>query len=262
MIQNIPYKFNPFPVYKAASQPVTYNSLTFIGKDSTNAVQLNAVNTPVAITLQYSKNGGTWTNYTIGSVIELSSNQTVAFSGANDHFSNPQSFYQFAMTGTIEAHGNIQSLLNFSDSCTNWCYGNMFFGCTSLITPPQLPATTLADGCYASMFWGCSNLSTAPSLPVTTLASDCYSGMFGECTSLTDAPELPATTLVNNCYFFMFYQCSSLTGISVSFTDWNQATELWLFNVSSTGTFTCPSNLDTTIRDISHVPANWTVINT
>lgn len=30
------------------------------------------------------------------------------------------------MTGSIEASGNIQSLINFSDSVTDFCYSYMF----------------------------------------------------------------------------------------------------------------------------------------
>lgn len=91
------------------------------------------------------------------------------------------------------------------------CYYDMFNGCTSLTTAPELPATTLAIECYQGMFCACTKLITAPELPATTLAEDCYSGMFSRCTSLTTAPELPATTLVNYCYESMFQDCTSLT---------------------------------------------------
>ena len=40
------------------------------------------------------------------------------------------------MTGTIEANGNIQSIMNYSNSCTSNCYANLFSGCTSLIDAP------------------------------------------------------------------------------------------------------------------------------
>ena len=91
------------------------------------------------------------------------------------------------------------------------CYQEMFSGCTSLTTTPKLPATTLADWCYRSMFYGCISLTIAPELPATTLASSCYSSMFQGCTSLITAPQLPATTLTNGCYNGMFAVCTSLT---------------------------------------------------
>ena len=87
----------------------------------------------------------------------------------------------------------------------------MFNGCTSLVTAPTLPATTLATYCYQDMLRGCISLTMAPVLPATTLVSGCYQGMFNSCTSLTKAPALPAETLANNCYYYMFYNCTSLT---------------------------------------------------
>ena len=93
-------------------------------------------------------------------------------------------------------------------------YGNyyaMFQDCTSLITAPTFPATTLVEFCYASMFKGCISLSATPTLPATTLAEKCYEAMFDGCTSLTTTTELPATTLAYGCYYCMFQNCSALS---------------------------------------------------
>ena len=103
------------------------------------------------------------------------------------------------------------SNLILPSTLTEYCYDQMFQGCTSLITAPELPATTLKKCCYYQMFKGCTSLKTAPELPATTLTTECYSRMFQDCTSLTTAPELPATTLANFCYYQMFYGCTSLT---------------------------------------------------
>ena len=54
----------------------------------------------------------------------------------------------------------------------------MFYGCSTLINPPQLPALSLTPSCYQSMFYGCSSLLDTPNLPATNLADDCYSYMF------------------------------------------------------------------------------------
>ena len=92
------------------------------------------------------------------------------------------------------------------------CYSNMFSGCTSLTTIPDLPATTLTSYCYSYMFSGCTSLTTIPSnlLPATTLAEFCYSNMFYGCTLLTTIPNLPATTFVDGCYEYMFSGCTSV----------------------------------------------------
>ena len=91
-----------------------------------------------------------------------------------------------------------------------YCYEEMFNGCTSLTTAPSLPATTLGVSCYQSMFKGCTSLTTAPSLPATTLENYCYQMMFNGCSSLTTAPSLPALVLTSQCYDAMFSRCSSL----------------------------------------------------
>lgn len=91
------------------------------------------------------------------------------------------------------------------------CYEQMFYGCTALTSAPTLLATTLANYCCQQMFYGCSSLVNIPStLPATTLASGCYSFMFGECTSLMNVPILPSTNLAYHCYDGMFYHCTSL----------------------------------------------------
>lgn len=97
---------------------------------------------------------------------------------------------------------------------TNYCYCNMFQGCTSLTTAPKLPATTLAESCYREMFSGCTSLTIVPVLPATTLAKHCYSNMFSGCTALTTTPVLSATILAKHCYSNMFYGCTSLTTVS------------------------------------------------
>jgi len=54
---------------------------------------------------------------------------------------------------------------------SDYCYNQMFYGCTSLTQLPLLPATTLAQYCYSNMFYGCSNikLSTTQTAPYLTL---------------------------------------------------------------------------------------------
>ena len=190
-----------------------FTPLTFTGKSATNAIKLTQVNSPDAITLKYSKNGGEWTDYTINNIISLANGDTVAFSGANDHFSkNDSNSYYFQMTGSIEADGNVQSLVNFSDTCSGSCFIYLFNYCTSLVKAPALPATTLGDNCYKLMFQNCSNLTAAPQiLPATTLASYCYKSMFEGCSKISSAPALPATTLAPYCYQGMFNGCSSLS---------------------------------------------------
>ena len=161
-----------------------------------------------SVSLECSPDGNTWSPFEVGTTTVTLANigdkvYVRATSAGNTGFSGGwMGWNHFVMTGKIAASGNVDTLLDQNGNATlaSYCYNNIFNGCTSLTTAPELPATTLADGCYANMFQGCSSLTTAPALPATTLAESCYSNMFRGCSSLTTAPALPATTLANNCY--------------------------------------------------------------
>lgn len=158
--------------------------------------------------------------------------------------------------------------------------GRLFHNSTNLINAKNLilPATTLTTRCYSypsyklqdyigGMFYGCSSLVSAPELPATTLAQRCYESMFYGCSSLISAPELPATTLTNNCYKEMFYGCSSLeyvkclslSDMSASSGGSNLYVSNWLRNVSASGTFAKASGNTTWLTGNSGIPSGWTV---
>ena len=139
-----------------------------------------------------------------------------------------------------------------------------------------LPATTLTNYCYSNMFNGCSKLTTAPALPATTLANNCYSYMFHGCISLTTAPALPATTLANNCYNRMFYECKNLRSVTCLATSGiidNNSTLFWLSGTATSGTRTFYKNKDARVsgdasgsgdtwpRSDNGIPSGWTVVN-
>ena len=142
------------------------------------------------------------------------------------------------------------------------CYSSMFYRCASLTTAPELPATTLTLSCYASMFRYCTSLTTAPELPATELANLCYSNMFYGCSNLTTAPELPATTLVNRCYDSMFHDCTSLNYIKCLATDISayECTKFWVYGISNqSGTFIKNANMTSWTRGNDGIPNGWTV---
>jgi hypothetical protein len=49
----------------------------------------------------------------------------------------------------------------------------MFYGCTSLTSAPELPATTLASSCYYYMFCGCKSLNYIKMLATDISADNC-----------------------------------------------------------------------------------------
>lgn len=96
------------------------------------------------------------------------------------------------------------------------CYYQMFYECTSLTRAPKISATILNESSCAYMFYGCSSLVEVPDLSITQVVLQSCMWMFQNCTSLVKAPALPATTLflpnnAGSCYMGMFLGCTSLT---------------------------------------------------
>ena len=176
----------------------------------------------------------------------------------------------FKINKLCDLTGNCNSLLfgddaksNTSLSGKNFAFAQLFYQCTTIknVSSNFLPATTLANYCYQNIFNGCSSLSTAPKLPATTLTNYCYKGVFQNCTSLTTAPELLATTLVTYCYYEMFYGCSKLNHIKALFTTTPSSsyTNNWVSGVASSGTFVKNADATWDVTGSSGIPSGWTV---
>ena len=199
--------------------------LTFRATQDGSTVKLTKYGSPTGSFQTSTDGGNTWSDYTLDTAIALNTGDEVSFrakanrtsaQGVNDYF-------QFVMTGKIEAWHNVMSLYRTNDFTTydtvvDYAFSRLFENCTSLTKAPVLPATTLANSCYSRMFKGCTSLTKAPALPATDFVIDfiidttsCYDRMFWGCTSLTEAPELPATRLSISCYYSMFEGCTSLT---------------------------------------------------
>ena len=199
-------------------------------------------------TLEYSTDTSTWSTWdgttSLSSAISESDNVLYLRGIGNTkfgYFDEQEGPIPWTISGTdVRCDGNIETLLDYATVeagqhpvMAEACFGGLFLGCTALITPPELPATTLTVGCYFFMFQGCTSLTQAPALPATTLTVSCYSSMFKGCTSLTQAPALPATTLVGSCYDNMFYGC---TKIKLSSTQTEEYTQEYRIPTTGTGT--------------------------
>ena len=191
--------------------PKPYLCFTSTGDSTVAMTQNGTPNASANKVIQYKINNGQWQTWDLSAVSLVDGDKMYLKSDDEIPISEYYDVYKrFVMTGSIAASGNIMSLLNFSDTLTNYAFYYLFQGCTSLTTTPELPATTLAQYCYSSMFYDCTSLTQTPELPATILKWYCYSSMFFDCTSLITAPELPAITLNTACYKSMFYGCTSL----------------------------------------------------
>ena len=189
------------------------NYLTFTTEGNTT-ISLTSFgqSTPV---LYYSTDATNWALWDY-SELPISKNAPLYLCGDNpDGFNKDINNYRYFNTSgdPFSVSGDIMSLINNQESVSvipqEGCFRGLFLG-TNIVSPPSLPATTLAYGCYYQMFYACPNLATAPELPATTMAEGCYWEMFRNCTSLTTPPTLPATSMEGGCYRDMFYGCSSL----------------------------------------------------
>ena len=194
-------------------------------------------------TLQYSVNKSDWFTWdgTSISSANLAGKQVLCLRGSGNTQISKSIPTRWILVGSnISCEGNIETLLDYNTvsdgnhpTMAASCFTYMFYNCTSLITPPSLPATTLAQSCYNNMFYNCKSLTTAPALPATTLANSCYKSMFRGCTSLTTLPSLPATILTTSCYEMMFSDC---TLIKLSTTQTGEYQTAYRIPSSGTGT--------------------------
>ena len=271
--------------------PSKSNELTLTATADNSSVKLTKSGT---VDNTYEVNTGSgWTAYEFDTVVPLNTGESCKWRCTNHptSFMDFSRYVKFVMTGSIEASGEVYSMLssNLSDVTTlngyDYAFVQLFEDCTALIKAPKLPATTLAGNCYNSMFNGCTGLRQSPALPATTLATSCYNSMFRDCNSLTSAPQLPATTLTpwcynhmfwgcyeltqapalpatalaENCYSQMFVRCSRIKEVRISATSTaTDALKEWLNGVASTGDFYCDPNATIFPTGASGCPTGWT----
>lgn len=116
--------------------------------------------------------------------------------------------YMFAQSGLLESPELPASAV------PEYCYVDMFSGCTNLKTVKPIHAKVLYEGACNQMFLGCSALEEIEQdefyFETTSGTNACF-GMFQECTSLKAAPEMPfATDIDEGAFGQMYYKCSSL----------------------------------------------------
>lgn len=198
------------------------------------------------LTIQYRKNGGTWTNLTAstaGTSFNTNIGDVIEFKGDNAKYGSlPLSYTTFSgSTAKFEAYGNIMSLIDSTGYRT---------------------ATTVSEQYCFNRLFSDTNITNAEHLmmPATSVAMHSYTSMFQNCTLLTKAPILPATTLTNSCYNEMFNGCSVLSWVKCLATD-NSAyncTYNWLSSVAATGTFVKSAGVSWSSGN-SGIPSGWSV---
>ena len=165
--------------------------LCFTAEQANSKIALFENWSPTSVSLETSTNWTTWSNYTSGTYITLTNiGDKLYWRNKSETVTNfsiwSSAYYQFSISGSIGASGDINFLLckNSTDTIPNtYCFYGLFTA-TALTTIPKLLATTLKSSCYRNMFQNCSSLTELPKLPATTLATYCYYQMFSWCSKI------------------------------------------------------------------------------
>ena len=195
------------------------------------------------------------------------------------HISNNMMSALFKESDIVDASNLIIPKYPFCD----YCYTEMFSGCTDLVLPPMIKhinTTTEHSGTgykyvFCNMFKGCTSLSANSKLPSFKNSRWDYavSGMFQNCTSLKSKVILDIGTDYNIMKNFslgsgMFSGCTDLSVItincSLSQSQRNYINNYleWLFSgLSGSGTLYCTDSQTTAVLNTSTIslPQDWTV---
>lgn len=196
--------------------------------------------------------------------------------GTNTRLSTyPVHRHSFVGTGSFTLSGHLSSLLDKNapmDTVTaSNAFCSLFWNCWSLkdVTEAILPKS-IGEGVFRGLFRQ-TGITT-----FTLPAGMSFSGinycteMFYGCTSMQsvilNSPVGPLPS--SNTYGFntLCYGCSNLSSVIVNFTAFSsrQNTNNWMYGVSSSGTFYCPTDLgtdETISRGVNACPDNWDVVN-
>ena len=172
-------------------------------------------------------NGATWETFdNYGTLMSNGDKLLLKGSSISTSYANGMGHISIggATSGSFELYGNIMSLVYGDDFADKTSFGGkdyVFKGLLSGNTEIQsatnliMPATTLSNYCYYNMFNGCTSLITAPELPATTLASYCYKLMFNNCTNLNYIKCLATDISATDCTSLWVQGVSSQTGTFV-----------------------------------------------
>lgn len=165
--------------------------LTFVAEADNLSITLKYANSNV---LQYSVDSGTtWNNLSNnGSTTTVNSGETIMLKATGLTVNDTYGIGTIEPSVSAKIEGNIMSLLygddfeNKTELSKTYQFSALFYNCRNLTSAENfiLPATSLSSGCYRQLFYGCSSLVTAPDLIATSLPIECYYCMFYNCSNL------------------------------------------------------------------------------
>lgn len=153
-------------------------------------------------TYEYSKDNSTWSSGTSSTSISANAGEKVYFRASGLTPSPSTGIGKFTISnGKCNVAGNVMSMAYGADfvgktTIKSYQFVTLFHKAKKIKAASNLilPATTLANYCYDDMFYGCTSLVTAPELPATKLANNCYGHMFENCTNINYIKAMFTTT--------------------------------------------------------------------
>lgn len=204
----------------------------------------------------------------------VSQGYKILWKGSGTQYANSSSSSRFTSTAAFDVYGNSLSLFRGDNFIGYTAIGNggqinyylqaLFYGNTNLVNAEHLILPTNHGlQCMNSMFNGCTSLISAPAIPASTVYQSSQANMFKGCTSLTKAPDLLASSIGARSYNSMFSGCTSLNYVKCLATSrsTNNPIAVWLAYVSPTGTFVKAQSATDWPSGGSGIPTGWTVIN-
>lgn len=210
---------------------------------------------------------GDWVELSAGTKTPaINTGQTLSFKA---NYTSYNTARRFSISKKCDVLGDPMSLYYGSKASKydtmpyNYSFAYLFYRVTTIVDASELKLDRkLKQYAYYYMFQGCTALITPPELPQTTLQNSCYRRMFQGCTAMTTAPVLPALVLKNNCYEYMLTSCNKFRELTMLATDISATNCLlgWVNAVRSSGTFYKNKDATWTTTGVSGVPSGWTVV--
>lgn len=158
-----------------------------------------------------------------------------------DTTANGRAAYMGMFDGCTALQYNTQQTIHINKATYQGCQ-NMFKNCSSIVNAPDIEVYELGNplsgngvaASFESMFYGCTSLETPPErIDLDTIDNGTFSAMFANCTSLEYAPiiNIRKINYINNtltpnpgrmAFKEMFVGCTSLidgSGINIYFPD-------------------------------------------
>ena len=223
--------------------------LTFTSQMDGTTISMRANGSAPTLDLEYTKDGLTWSDFTVGSTSVLidegehasfrtkSTTDTVTSTGDAD-------YNCFVVNGKATLSGSVASMVNKDHfhaklpEGSNYALNRLFnaqHGIVGSLKNLKLPFKKLEENCYKCMFRDSGGITEAPELPATELAPECYHAMFELCTGLTTpCSKLEATDVPYRAYYHLFSQCYNLASApAISAVDIDESGMEAMFNLCS-----------------------------